>query len=332
MGGQVGFYGYRWSPCPLSDTNLIVSSLLNRYDHCWRNELLRELVSWDVEKIKDIPISSTGVADMRYWQQVKMEFSEWKMLMDWLLSQTSEGSSMGEDETWKVIWKVRILPKAKQFIWWGCVNILPAGETLWRRHVPVEGMCPRCVRMETPNQCLPRLLLGHWDLAATKLKGACVRWSWKFQGVDRLGLWHTGQQEEGEIDDEYLANMELKEWTDLSEWSPSVRWTSCKSSNRHGIANLEDAGPKKEQMGATHWDDHQGKFWCSNKCFIACNGLIGAGHGGEELGRKRGVCRAARLWSRNWTVECADTRATLLAPSGCWRTHRGDFRRRYSRN
>ena len=45
---------------------------------------------------------------------------------------------------WKILWKLKIPSKVKNFVWRALHGILPLKAILANRHVPVSGECPIC--------------------------------------------------------------------------------------------------------------------------------------------------------------------------------------------
>lgn len=47
-------------------------------------------------------------------------------------------------DLWERMWKVRVPPKIKDFMWRASTNCLPTKTLLRFRHVNVDGICPLC--------------------------------------------------------------------------------------------------------------------------------------------------------------------------------------------
>ncbi|KAL0444053.1 UNVERIFIED_CONTAM: hypothetical protein Slati_2128000 [Sesamum latifolium] len=54
------------------------------------------------------------------------------------------GSTSYKPVNWKFIWKAKVPPKIRMFVWRACRDSLPTVANLARRGVKVGGACPRC--------------------------------------------------------------------------------------------------------------------------------------------------------------------------------------------
>ena len=67
------------------------------------------------------------------------------------------------DEVWKMIWKLPVPVKVRNFIWRACGNILATSVNLWKRGIRKSGLCPICkARDETVEHVV---LQCEWTLA-----------------------------------------------------------------------------------------------------------------------------------------------------------------------
>jgi hypothetical protein len=53
-------------------------------------------------------------------------------------------SSTADEQTWKSLWKLRVMPKIRVFWWRVIKNLLPCASELRRRHIKQISFCPMC--------------------------------------------------------------------------------------------------------------------------------------------------------------------------------------------
>lgn len=71
-----------------------------------------------------------------------------------LRAQIEEAHSNGADPIWKYLWKLRIHPKARMFLWRAVWDILPHGSNLSRKGIENVDKCTRCGLLETNSHVL----------------------------------------------------------------------------------------------------------------------------------------------------------------------------------
>lgn len=62
------------SPCPFSDTDIKVYAILDPTTHGWREDILREVLPFDVEKIRNVPVTTARGATNAFGQKVVTGF------------------------------------------------------------------------------------------------------------------------------------------------------------------------------------------------------------------------------------------------------------------
>jgi hypothetical protein len=60
------------------------------------------------------------------------------------ISNDGTGSSTDDSNTWKHLWKLKVMPKIRIFSWRVIKNLLPTAGELHRRHIKEVGNCPLC--------------------------------------------------------------------------------------------------------------------------------------------------------------------------------------------
>lgn len=60
------------------------------------------------------------------------------------MERVSGTSHLRADGDWRALWKLKIPPKVKHFLWCLCKGALPTRHNLVQRHVEIEDECPWC--------------------------------------------------------------------------------------------------------------------------------------------------------------------------------------------
>ncbi|KAF5464491.1 hypothetical protein F2P56_014564 [Juglans regia] len=124
-----------------------VSDLIDPQMQQWKEPLLQELFTQqEITDIKSISISMRGREDKLVWQfttnglyTVKSGYHLSKVL-----ECAQEGETSGkekEKQAWKTIWKLRVTPATKMFLWRACNEALPTLANLRRRKVVEHNSC-----------------------------------------------------------------------------------------------------------------------------------------------------------------------------------------------
>uniref|UniRef100_A0A2N9IE72 Reverse transcriptase zinc-binding domain-containing protein n=1 Tax=Fagus sylvatica TaxID=28930 RepID=A0A2N9IE72_FAGSY len=150
-----------WLPCPTTyrvispfrglDENAKVDALIDRETMSWKvSELERIFIPRDVEAILQIPLSKRRPNDMMIWAVTMKGNFTVKSAYQLLRSQQSQheptmsSTSVQNTKLWNRIWKARVQPKVKMFIWRACKNILPTQTNLFDRGVTQTFSCHWC--------------------------------------------------------------------------------------------------------------------------------------------------------------------------------------------
>lgn len=132
-----------------------VSSLMVPGSCCWDDELIHDIFNErDAELIRKISLNVERTRDTRFWA---LEKSGLFTVKSAYRSLQSEGDDDPEShlDLWKHLWKLKIPLKVKDLLWRAASKCLPTKVNLRLRHVPVDGLCPRCsVEPETTLHCL----------------------------------------------------------------------------------------------------------------------------------------------------------------------------------
>ncbi|KAF5468857.1 hypothetical protein F2P56_012970 [Juglans regia] len=127
-----------------------VCDLIDPQMQQWKEPLLQELFTQqEITDIKSIPINMRGREDKLVWQfttnglyTVKSGYHLSKVL-----ECAQEGETLSkekEKQAWKTIWKLRVTPATKMFLWRACNEALPTLANLRRRKVVEHSSCLTC--------------------------------------------------------------------------------------------------------------------------------------------------------------------------------------------
>ena len=126
--------------------NILVADFIKNRE--WDVQKLKE-VFWpfDVEAIRQIPLSSRSVDDSYSWHFEENGIfsvrSGYKVALNTKL--LSSPSSRGVDYGWwRKMWGLNIPPKVKHFMWRAFHDLLPCNDNLYRRGICHSRTCPRC--------------------------------------------------------------------------------------------------------------------------------------------------------------------------------------------
>ncbi|XP_021758513.1 uncharacterized protein LOC110723465 [Chenopodium quinoa] len=110
----------------------------------WKAEVVREKFEWSLaQQNLDLELPVVENEDFLYWQAHK--------------SGREELSSPGEEQLFKLIWKLKIPPKWSLFLWKLILNELAIKANLHHRGIPVDVLCSVCGDIEEDAQHLFRL-------------------------------------------------------------------------------------------------------------------------------------------------------------------------------
>ncbi|XP_075640217.1 uncharacterized protein LOC142611959 [Castanea sativa] len=159
-GRSVSIWGTRWlptkyslkivTPCTGALVEAKVDVLIDTEHRAWKEDLLdANLLSFEAEMIKKIPLSHTDQVDTLTWPftltgdySVKSRYT--------FLQQEYQNSQPGQSvleclkPLWKSIWSLQVPSKVKNFIWRAAKNSLPTKANLVKRKIISEDLCEQC--------------------------------------------------------------------------------------------------------------------------------------------------------------------------------------------
>ena len=137
------------------DENATVETFMDKDNLVWRDVMKEILLPMDVDRIMQIPISSSGGNDERIWAVCEDGIFRVHDAYN-LALRANEGasSSNGRDSLWQKMWKLHIPPKAKIFLWRTAWDILPHGTNLSKKGIINVEKCQRCGMAENNSHVL----------------------------------------------------------------------------------------------------------------------------------------------------------------------------------
>ena len=129
-----------------------VADLIDTSLGCWKEQKIDEcLVSFDAQRIKEIPLCDIPQPDFLYWALERNGIysvkSGYRALCEEARSKEASGSNSGLlAGFWSSIWKLNVLGKVKHFLWRACSNRLPTKTNLVKRRVLIDSVCHLCGR------------------------------------------------------------------------------------------------------------------------------------------------------------------------------------------
>ncbi|KAL2936256.1 hypothetical protein RDABS01_006694, partial [Bienertia sinuspersici] len=179
---------------------------------CWREDVLQEVfLPIDLERIRSIPISSRLPDDVWYWNGSKDGEFRVRDAYRMAIMEDRASSSNGADPIWNKIWKLKVPPKVRLFVWRACWDILPHNCNLAKRRVKAERGCVRC-GMEEDNLHILR------DCCWTKKIWEGKRASWCKLEASSFREWLAGVSSEnknGELEAMVMITWSI--WNAINE-------------------------------------------------------------------------------------------------------------------
>ncbi|KAJ9558242.1 hypothetical protein OSB04_012856 [Centaurea solstitialis] len=130
---------------PMSSRQIKVCELLDSTGTRWdAAKLVDMFLPRDVDAIFKIPLWPRRTTDVRIWHLSKhgnyTVRSAYRLVMDNMMNK----SHLRDHGDWKSIWRLRVPPKLKTFVWQAVKGVLPTKDALHFRGVPALGNCGCC--------------------------------------------------------------------------------------------------------------------------------------------------------------------------------------------
>ncbi|XP_057802912.1 uncharacterized protein LOC131018204 [Salvia miltiorrhiza] len=130
--------------CPPGFDGTCVCDLMNPTTGSWDTELLHDLLGdADAQSALGIPLKSNLGPDKLVWHFEEKGRYTVKTAYK-LASSLTLDAMYSVDGLWNKLWKVKVPPKVRNFLWRAARNNLPSKEQLLSRGVVVGGECETC--------------------------------------------------------------------------------------------------------------------------------------------------------------------------------------------
>lgn len=126
-----------------------VADLIDPMTGTWDREML-ERTFWPVDHslVLSTPTGGPSMDDLLVWHYSKdgrfTVRSCYHLIMQrsGMFEAAEEGSSSGVTQVeWKAIWRLKLPPRVRMFIWRACMGIIPHSVELYRRHIALNPFC-----------------------------------------------------------------------------------------------------------------------------------------------------------------------------------------------
>ncbi|KAF7839903.1 reverse transcriptase [Senna tora] len=141
-------------PAPIHNSTNVekVCDLMHESGDCWDEGRLRECFDEDIcQRILCVPPNKAQGPDRWVWEMERSGTYSVKSGYRCALMDTWSQFNMGLDidtkaisKFWKRLWKLPMLSRYKVFLWRVCWGIIPTVETLERRGIEINEVCPMC--------------------------------------------------------------------------------------------------------------------------------------------------------------------------------------------
>ncbi|XP_058756815.1 uncharacterized protein LOC131630038 [Vicia villosa] len=165
-----------WPDNPMV-VNLKVSDLLSPTGKQWNLNLIHQLVGGGVaQKIVNTPLFEAVHEDRIVWNLENNDIFSVRSAYRYCINEAIDTSHLRINENWDLIWKMKIPPRVKNFLWCLCRNCVPTRVRLIDKGVGCLDSCVICGSGFENN--------NHLYFQCPK---SIVCW-------EKVGLWHTIQQ------------------------------------------------------------------------------------------------------------------------------------------
>ncbi|KAH6760569.1 hypothetical protein C2S51_017518 [Perilla frutescens var. frutescens] len=139
----------------------LVSDLIDETTIQWKEEEIRTMFCQEeATKVLTIPLSARLPLDRRIWTPSKNGRFTVKSAYHLAVSSFSQisprrASSSNNPTEWKHLWKIKVLPRVRVFLWQACMESLPTKKNLFKRDLLEDPICILCVEeTETFNHLM----------------------------------------------------------------------------------------------------------------------------------------------------------------------------------
>lgn len=323
-------------PAPETSANLMVAELIDHNRGDWDREKIQAIIPHHEEAILKIKLSKTGAPDKIAW--LKTSSGEYTTKSGYwtayALAERDVGGTFQANLDWNsCVWKNKVAPKIKLFLWKIFQGALPVGERLAARNITADPLCKRCGGTESIHH-----LLFHCEFAQRIWASASFSPTIDSSGLIDLAVNWSDLMDLTCLPPTGIPSNELIPWLLWSIWnarnnllfnkkttSPEAVVTKATASAREWLAAQETAPVKKQstmqrgqplancfklQTDAAWREDvgTAGLEWCVTKnsvrsvfgahCFFVASPLIA-----EASAMREAICKCKEMGFRRLSCE-----------------------------
>uniref|UniRef100_A0A803P924 Reverse transcriptase domain-containing protein n=1 Tax=Cannabis sativa TaxID=3483 RepID=A0A803P924_CANSA len=125
--------------------NFTVSILFQANNRSWDVDVVRDFFSpEDAALILGIPLNASAVVDSWHWVDEKNGFYSVRSAYNMLHNKKFTPDLSPSNGLWKILWSLKVPPKAKDLVWRAVSNCLATKSNLCIKKVLTENLCPFC--------------------------------------------------------------------------------------------------------------------------------------------------------------------------------------------
>ena len=158
-GQSITINNQKWLPRPPlfkpgADTSLKVGDLIDTHTMQWDRPRVQDIFMPPTQQdVLNIRLGDLRTQDRIYWKENKANRftvrSAYFVALRLNQGGVVEHSRAHEDKrVWNKIWRLRVPPKVRNFLWRACSDILPTRANIVKRRLPIDPSCAICGQAE----------------------------------------------------------------------------------------------------------------------------------------------------------------------------------------
>lgn len=158
-GQSITINNQKWLPRPPlfkpgADTSLKVGDLIDTHTMQWDRPRVQDIFMPPTQQdVLNIRLGDLRTQDRIYWKENKANRftvrSAYFVALRLNQGGVVEHSRAHEDKRlWNKIWRLRVPPKVRNFLWRACSDILPTRANIVKRRLPIDPSCAICGQAE----------------------------------------------------------------------------------------------------------------------------------------------------------------------------------------
>lgn len=126
-----------------------VSSLMSMSHRGWDEDILTDMFNdRDQQCIRNVQLREDAWEDSVYWSREASGHFSVRSAYRLLQAQKQLWRQEANDSFWRKIWRIKAPPKVLNLVWRSLSYCLPTKVMLHQKHVPVDRLCPVCMKEE----------------------------------------------------------------------------------------------------------------------------------------------------------------------------------------